>query len=212
MNPLRMLLLRLSSDYEFLLRFQADPKPVYAAYHLTPDEVAAVEQRSSLWALLVSGLPLPSPLPSPTPPMPGAATTAPAVVVRVPIEDDDDDGDDDGDDDDDDGDDDDDDDDDRPPQPPPPHELPPQFIPPPQPGPPTPLVPPPPPSPPPHPLIPPIQLQLPYQLPPVIVRLILGSKSVISAPSEKALNLAASARAASGQDRLSSVRAMIKEL
>ncbi|MGA7226490.1 MAG: hypothetical protein WBX16_26790 [Candidatus Acidiferrales bacterium] len=240
MSPLRMLLFRLSSDYTFLLRFLADPKSIYAAYHLTPDEVARVEQRSPLWPLLLGGTPAPSrALQTPE------APTAKAGVTALLSTEDDDDGENGG------GenggggggDDDDDDDDDHPPQPQPPQEPPPQPQPP-Q-GPPLqpwplpslwppllepPLIPPLPVGPA---MLPPQLVEPPPQdLPPIYYGPIappppvfpplpnhltlqhLGGKlkSISSSLSEKAVSLAKAARTTSGQDRLNNVRALIKEL
>lgn len=235
MSPLRMLLFRLSSDYAFLLRFLADPKPIYAAYHLTPDEVANVEQRSSLWPLLLGGTRAPSRALQ----TPEAPTATAGVTMLLSTEDDDDEnggGENGGG-----GGGDDDDDDDHPPQPQPPQEPPPQPQPP-Q-GPPLqpfplpsfwpPLLEPPPPLPvgpamlPPQ-LVEPPSVNLPpnYYVPiapppPIFPQLqnhiVIGQlggrpKAIISPLSEKAVSLAKAARTTSGQDRLNNVRALIKEL
>jgi hypothetical protein len=236
MSPLRMLLFRLSSDHAFLLRFLADPKPIYAAYHLTPDEVAKVEQRSLLWPILLGGTP------SRVLQTPEAPTATAGAHMLMREEDDDENGGGEnggggGDDDDDDT-----------PQPEPPQEPPPQSQPPqeppvqpfplpslwpplleppqePPPLPPLPVGPamlPPQPDPPLPPLgLPPIyygpisppQVIIP-PLPNHIVLSHLGGKlKDLSSPmTEKAVNLAKAARTSSGADRLNNVRAMIKEL
>ena len=218
MSPLRMLLFRLSNDNAFLLRFLADPEPIYAAYHLTPDEVARVEQRSSLWLLLLGATP-PASLKTPTPDVAPSATGGETPLLRGVDDDTEDDGggggdDDDGDDDDDDhgdDDDDDDDDDDHPPQPTPQPRPPINLTLPPLPEPPTPLFPPLPPTPPPQPLFPPIHI--PEWIPTVIPGQLGGKPKLRSSPlSEKAVSLATAARTTSGEDRLNNVRAMLKEL